>query len=114
MTVGPTEVALDKKKTLAQKNKEGVPVHVDPILMKPTGAENMTLGLNMRIGPDEISVKKAPAKASFVQLSARNPVFNPPMNNWSVNQPQRLHDAGWPADADYNQDIIVDGHHVHY
>jgi len=66
MHVGPTEVALDKKKTLAQKNKEGVPVHVDPILMKPTGAENMTLGLNMRIGPDEISVKKAPAKASFV------------------------------------------------
>lgn len=118
MVVGPTEVNLMKNKTenatLAQKGKGGVPVFVDPIIAKPTGAENMTLGLNMRIGPDDISVQKKPVSKSFVQLAARNPVANPPFNNWSVNQPAVPHDKGWAAGADFGQDMIVDGHRVHY
>ena len=113
MTIGSTDVSLKKdgetkaeNKTatasgLVQKGKGGVPVHVDPVLMKPTGAENMTLGLNMRIGPDEVSVKKRPANKNLIQLAARNPVANPPLNNWSVNQPAVPHDKGWAADADF-------------
>jgi len=43
-----------------------------------------------------------------------NPVYNPPFNNWSVNQPSPPHDHGLAGNADLGQDIIVDGHHVHY
>ena len=107
---GSTDIKLNKK--LAQKS--GVPVLVDPVLMKPTGTENATLGLNMRIGPDAVSVLKKPVQKTFLGLSVRNPVENPPYNNWSVNQPAVPHDAGWAAGADWEQDIIVDGHHVHY
>lgn len=123
MTIGATDVSLKKDGEKTNKTettssglvqKGGVPVHVDPVLMNPTGAENMTLGLNMRIGPDEVSVKKRPANKNFIQLAARNPVANPPLNNWSVNQPAVPHDKGWAADADFNQDMIVDGHRVHY
>jgi hypothetical protein len=117
MVIGPTEVSIQKK-DVATKNtltqKGGVPVLVDPVLIPKTGAENMTLGLNMRIGPDEVSVQKKPANKNLLQLEARNPVHNPPYNNWSVNQPAVDHDAGWAAGADFQQDIIVDGHHVHY
>ena len=83
INVGATEVALKKKNELSQK--AGVPVLVDPVLHKPTGAETDHLGLDMRIGPDEVSVKKRPANKNFLQVAARNPVENPPFNNWSVN-----------------------------
>merc|ERR1719473_787477 len=43
-----------------------------------------------------------------------NPVVNPPFNNWSVNQPFPPHQIGVPGKADLGQEIIVDGHHVHY
>lgn len=113
ITVGSsTGIALKKDGKLAQK--AGVPVLVDPALMKPTGIENATLGLNMRVGPDDVSVMKKPVQKTFLGLSVRNPVENPPLNNWSVNQPAVPHDAGLAASADLAQDIIVDGHHVHY
>jgi len=43
-----------------------------------------------------------------------NPVVNPPFNNWSVNQPSPPHQIGNAGKADLGQEIIVDGHHVHY
>jgi len=43
-----------------------------------------------------------------------NPVVNPPFNNWSVNQPSPPHDVGLDGKADLGQNIIVDGHHVHF
>ena len=43
-----------------------------------------------------------------------NPVVNPPFNNWSVNQPSPPHQIGMGGKADLGQEIIVDGHHVHY
>jgi hypothetical protein len=48
----------------------------------------------------------------FVQTN--NPVVNPPFNNWSVNQPAVPHDHGLNGKADLGQNIIVDGHHVHF
>jgi len=48
----------------------------------------------------------------FVQTG--NPVENPPYNNWSVNQPSPPHQTGLNGKADLGQNIIVDGHHVHY
>ena len=40
--------------------------------------------------------------------------MNPPFNNWSVYQPAVKHDKGLDAGADLGQNIIVDGHKVHY
>ena len=45
---------------------------------------------------------------------AKNPVVNPPFNNWSVNQPSVPHDTGMNAYEDLGQNIIVDGHPIHY
>merc|ERR1711862_373806 len=50
----------------------------------------------------------------FVQTNAENPVVNPPFNNWSVNQPTVPHDSGLAGNADLGQNIIVDGHPVHF
>merc|ERR1712167_119393 len=88
---------------LNQLDKKGVPVLVNPVIMKNTEAET-DLGLKMLVGPDEVSVaKKNAAKAKKVatfaeiessdeeemllQLDESNPVNNPPWNNWSVYQP---------------------------
>jgi hypothetical protein len=118
--VGPDEVALPKKKAgqmssnqvLGQKDKNGVPVHVNPTLMKDTMGE-ADLNMDMRVGPDEVHVEKKNAKK--VQLAQlENPVVNPPFNNWSVNQPSVPHEHGLNAYQDLGQNIIVDGHHVHY
>jgi hypothetical protein len=110
ITVGSsTDIALKKNdKKLAQK--AGVPVLVDPALMKPTGAENASLGLNMRIGPDEVSVMKKPVQKTLLGLSIRNPVENPPFNNWSVNEPSPPHQHGMIGNEDLEQrHIIIDG-----
>ena len=36
----------------------GVPITVNPAIMKGTGAETEKLGLKMRVGPDQVSVVK--------------------------------------------------------
>jgi hypothetical protein len=71
------------------------------------------LGEKILVGPDNVTyakVKKTVASKP-VQL-AQNPVENPPMNNWSVNQPSPPHAQGLSGTADLGQNIIVDGHHV--
>ena len=40
--------------------------------------------------------------------------MNPPFNNWSVNQPSVPHDHGLNGKADLGQNIIVDGHAIHF
>ena len=50
----------------------------------------------------------------YVQLDSKNPVTNPPFNNWSVNQPAVPHANGLAGKADLGQNIIVDGHAVHF
>ena len=50
----------------------------------------------------------------LVQTGAKNPVVNPPFNNWSVNQPSVPHDHGLAGDADLGQNIIVDGHAIKF
>merc|ERR1719443_26825 len=50
----------------------------------------------------------------LIQTKAENPVVNPPFNNWSVNQPTVPHDTGLAGNADLGQNIIVDGHPVHF
>jgi len=125
--VGPDEVSLPKKKAaaaaakqqqvLGQKDQKGVPVHVNPTLMGNSMGD-ADLGMNMRVGPDEVHVPKKDAKkveAKNVKLAqVANPVVNPPFNNWSVNQPSPPHQVGLGAYQDLGQNIIVDGHHVHY
>ena len=85
---------------LAQKD---VPVLVHPESMLRANTEAATsLGLaDMEIGPDEVSA---------VQLSAQNPVANPPYNNWSVNQPSAPHDSGDAGKQDLElRDVVIDG-----
>merc|ERR1719333_1492136 len=119
--VGPDEVSLPKKKAaaaaakqqqvLGQKDKAGVPVHVNPTLMS-NSMSDADLGMNMRVGPDEVHVEKKNQKVKLAQTG--NPVWNPPFNNWSVNQPSPPHIHGLSAYQDLGQNIIVDGHYVHY
>merc|ERR1719230_1574955 len=69
--VGPDEVSLPKKKAaaaaakqqqvLGQKDQKGVPVHVNPTLMSNSMGD-ADLGMNMRVGPDEVHVEKKDAK----------------------------------------------------
>ena len=43
-------------------------------------------------------------------LQTKNPVNNPPYNNWSVNQPSPTHNFGMKGNEDLGQrDIIIDG-----
>jgi len=116
-----------------QVEKKGVPIIVNPVIMKNTEGET-DLGLKMLVGPDEVSVaKKNAAKmnakkvATFaeiessdeegtelIQLNTQNPVNNPPWNNWSVNQPTVPHNHGLSAKADMGQNIIVEGTPIAY
>ena len=84
---------------LLQTEANGVPVTVNPVLMRPTGVESARFGNKMRINLDEIT---------YLQTS--NPVNNPPFNNWSVNQPSPPHNHGMKGTEDLGmRDIIVDG-----
>jgi len=97
------------------------------------------LGLNMIIGPDDVSVlqhasdfnpvfdenvtlmvkgvaktfsgnKVARAPVDNTHLQLGNPVNNPPYNNWSVNQPSVPHDSGDAGHQDLGvRNIIIDG-----
>ena len=68
----PITVALAQKgplvKSLLQleksevKSAAGVPVLVDPVIMKNTEGD-VNLGLNMKVGPDDVSVAKKGVKA---------------------------------------------------
>jgi len=54
---------------LSQAEKKGVPVLVNPVIMKNTEAET-DLGLKMLVGPDEVSVaKKNAAKANAKKVA---------------------------------------------
>jgi len=54
----PITVALAQKS--ATKSETGVPVLVNPVIMKNTEGE-ANLGLNMKVGPDDVSVAKKKA-----------------------------------------------------
>jgi hypothetical protein len=125
---GKAANATAPAKTLLQIESQGVPVFVDPVLIKNemTDADlsqrdyiidgingiaftqvkdeeddKLVLnieGKNIEVTPDE----------SFVQLD--NPVENPPFNNWSVNQPSPPHDRGMRGNEDLGlRDIVIDG-----
>jgi hypothetical protein len=40
---------------------------------------------------------------------SQNPVENPPMNNWSVNQPSPPHAKGMSGKEDLGMNMIVNG-----
>ena len=116
--VGPDEVELKKKQAAAKQalgQKEGTPVYVNPVLMSNTMGD-ANLGMKMRVGPDEVQVEKknAQKKEGTKLAQTTNPVWNPPFNNWSVNQPSGPHQTGLSAYQDLGQNMIVDGHRVHY
>tara|TARA_B110000305_G_C19272466_1_gene555178 strand:- start:336 stop:746 length:411 start_codon:yes stop_codon:yes gene_type:complete len=100
MLIGPDEVELKKKQAAAAAaakqalgQKEGVPVYVNPTLMSNTMGD-ANLGMEMRVGPDEVKVAKKDAKQGTKLAQLENPVWNPPFNNWSVNQPSTPHVHG--------------------
>jgi hypothetical protein len=98
--------------------QKGVPVTVDPQLLKnEMGAikfDNKILIGNDNVTYTKISQKKPAAPAKTVLLQTVNPVENPPFNNWSVNQPSQPHRHGLEGTENWNQNIIIDGHHVKY
>ena len=99
---------------------QGVPVLVEPTLMV-NEMGTVPLGLRMKVGNDYVSVIKKQggqvlddksADAAYIQTE--NPVVNPPFNNWSIYQPSVKHARGLDGDADLGQNMIIDGHKVHY
>ena len=100
---------------------QGVPVLVEPTIMV-NEMGTVPLGLKMKVGNDYVSVikkqgsqvldDKSGADAAYIQTE--NPVVNPPFNNWSINQPSVKHARGLDGDADLGQNMIIDGHKVHY
>ena len=100
---------------------QGVPVLVEPTIMV-NEVGTVPLGLRMKVGNDYVSVikkqgsqvldDKSAADAAYIQTE--NPVVNPPFNNWSINQPSVKHARGLDGDADLGQNMIIDGHKVHY
>ena len=100
---------------------QGVPVLVEPTVMV-NEMGTVPLGLRMKVGNDYVSVikkqggqvldDKSASDASFIQTG--NPVVNPPFNNWSIYQPSVKHARGLDGDADLGQNMIIDGHKVHY
>jgi len=51
-----------------------------------------------------------PAPITVALAQTRNPVLNPPYNNWSVNQPHPEHQTGLTGREDLNlKEIIIDG-----
>jgi hypothetical protein len=93
---------------LAQTNGPAVTVQPESMLRENTMA-SARLGLQeVRVGPDEFNLNQR--DKMNVQLDAQNPVWNPPFNNWSVNQPSGPHATGDAGHQDLElRDIIIDG-----
>jgi hypothetical protein len=93
---------------LAQTSGSPVTVNPESMMLSNTMA-NARLGLQeVRVGPDEFNLHQK--ESMNVQLDAENPVWNPPFNNWSVNQPSPPHQIGLTGNEDLGQrEIIIDG-----
>jgi hypothetical protein len=90
----------------------GSPVYVNPeSMLRENTMANARLGLTeVVVGPDELNLHQKHSDNMNVQLSAENPVWNPPFNNWSVNQPSPPHDHGDAGHQDLDlRDLIIDG-----
>ena len=89
----------------------GVPVLVKPESMMNLDNQMAASDLGVRglmVGPDELRFAQKPKDLS--NLMIKNPVNNPPFNNWSVNQPSVPHEKGMKGTEDLEQrDIIIDG-----
>ena len=93
-------------KTLLQTKAEGVPVYVDPALQPNTmGDADLSQRGYIIDGVDGIAFVQTEA-----QVNAKNPVENPPFNNWSVNQPSPPHAQGLTGYEDLAlRDLTIDG-----
>jgi len=101
---------LEKADTSVQTAlSQGIPVFVQPVIEQNQMGE-AKLDMNIKVGPDDVSLHKKTTNLAQVE----NPVVNPPWNNWSVNQPSPPHQHGYEGTADFGQNIIVDGHAVHF
>jgi hypothetical protein len=66
--------------------------------------ENITRGALKNL----ITDKPSPITVALAQTS--NPVYNPPFNNWSVNQPSPPHQSGMQGGEDIGlRNLIIDG-----
>ena len=86
----------------------GVPITVNPeSIMKADTMGRAHLGLDVMVGVKTPYINLLQTES---QVNAGNPVWNPPFNNWSVNQPSPPHDSGDRGDQDLElRDIIIDG-----
>ena len=101
---------MEKDDSVKLAQTEGVPVTVQPeSMLKGNTMAGARLGLNkLRVGPDELNLHQK--DSAFVQLNSENPVWNPPFNNWSVNQPSPPHATGDRGDQDLElRDLVIDG-----
>merc|ERR1712151_1071518 len=88
------------------------PAPITVKLAQKSDADNLSslLGENITRGALKNLVTDKPAPVTTKLAQIENPVYNPPFNNWSVNQPSPPHDHGLAGHEDLGQNIIVDGH----
>merc|ERR1719230_769455 len=81
---------------------------------QPSPAHTRGLDANEQLGIKDMIVDGINFDLVQTDAKVKNPVDNPPWNNWSVNQPSPPHAEGYAGNEDYGQNIIVDGHRVRY
>ena len=88
------------------------PAPITTALAQKSDADNLStlFDANVTRGALKNLVTDKPAPITTSLAQTRNPVNNPPYNNWSVNQPSPPHEHGMKGDEDLGQrDIIIDG-----
>jgi len=108
-----TKLAQIEKTEVKLAQTNGSPVTVNPESMMMTNTMgNAALGMTeVRVGPDELKLHQQGRSSNILaQVSSENPVWNPPFNNWSVNQPSPPHATGDSGHQDLElRDMIIDG-----
>ena len=94
----------DPREKDIEKNYKTVSIEKETITHGLTGTED--LGETIRNGGDKL-------KYAQQMIQKKNPVENPPMNNWSVHQPSVPHDVGMDGKEDLGMDIVVNGTPLH-
>ena len=85
---------INRHRTTFYAQSWGVPVTVDPAVMKGTGAETESLGLKMRVGPDAVSVVKRNLNQQLAQKQGVPVLVDPVVANPTGAETESLNIKG--------------------
>ena len=106
MTDKPSPITVG----LAQK----APLAVSLLQLEKSDADNLSTLFDHNVTrgalKNLVTDKPSPITVGLAQL--QNPVENPPMNNWSVNQPSPPHAKGMGGKDTLGFNMVVEGHKI--